>query len=140
MADLKDSPGTWQALKEAFAAESQAAWRHRYFAIIAEFEGHSAAAEALGSAAESDALHAHGTLDFLRQAGDPSTDMPLGETEDNLAAAVAAEARLAGTVYPALAAQAQAEGLADIADWFETLAKAHRRHAAVLQALLSRRA
>jgi rubrerythrin len=136
MADLKDSQ-TEQALKQVFAAESEASWRYRYYAIIAEFEGSGAAAERLNEAAESDALSAHGSLDFLRQSGDPATGLPIGETADNLTAAAAADQRLAVEVYPRLAQQARDEGFDDIADWLETLAKAKRRHAARFQALIN---
>lgn len=135
MADLKGSQ-TEAALKQAFAAESEAVWRYRYFALIAEFEGSADAAERLSQAAEADALSAHGCLDFLRAAGDPATGMPIGETASNLAAAAAADQRLAAETYPRLAQQARDEGFHDIADWFETLAKAHRRHAALFDALL----
>jgi rubrerythrin len=135
MADLKGSQ-TEQALQRAFAAESQATWRYRYFAAIAEFEGLEEAATRFKEAAESDALSAQGNIDFLRQSGDPETGLPLGETIDNLAAAVALDQRLAVESYPQLAQQARDEGFDDIADWFETLAKAKRRHAALFQKLL----
>ena len=134
--DLKGSK-TEQALRTVFSAESQATWRYRYFAIVAEFEGSDDAATQLLEAAESDALNAHGCLDFLRQSGDPATGLPLGETTDNLAAAAAADQRLAAETYPALAQQAREEGFDDIADWFETLAKAKRRHATRFANLLS---
>jgi rubrerythrin len=32
-------------------------------------------------------------------------------------------------MYPGMAKEARAEGFADIADWFETLAKAEKSHA-----------
>ena len=135
MAELKGSR-TEQALQQAFAAESQATWRYRYFAAVAEFEGLEAAATRFKEAAESDALSAQGNIDFLRQSGDPMTGLPLGETIDNLAAAVASDQRLAVESYPELARQAREEGFDDVADWFETLAKAKRRHAALFQLLL----
>ena len=134
MADLKGSQ-TEKALQQAFAAESEASWRYRYFAVIAAFEGSTSAETLLTQAAESDGLSAHGSLDFLRQSGDPATGMPIGETADNLAAAAAADQRLAVETYPRLAQQARDEGFDDVADWFETLAKAKRRHAALFQKL-----
>ena len=41
-------------------------------------------------------------------------------------------------MYPGMAKTAREEGFAEIADWFETLAKAEKSHAGRFQALLDR--
>ncbi len=132
MPDLRGSQ-TADNLKAAFSLDSQTTWRYRYFSTIAHFEGHTELAQLFSEAAESDALSAHGHLDFLVPVGDPSTDMPLGDTTDNLAAALAEALQSARSAYPHMAKVARSEGFADIADWFETMAKARRRRATVLQ-------
>jgi len=61
--------------------------------------------------------------------GDPATGLPIGPTLKNLKAAVAGETHEYETMYPGMAKTAREEGFADIADWFETLAKAEKSHA-----------
>ena len=51
------------------------------------------------------------------------------KTHDNLKAAVAGETHEYTDMYPGMAKQARTEGFTEIADWFETLAKAERSHA-----------
>ncbi len=73
--------------------------------------------------------HAHGHLDYLKQVGDPATGLPIGSTEKNLAAAVHGETEEYQSMYPGFAKTAREEGFEDIAEWFETLAKAEKSHA-----------
>ncbi len=47
----------------------------------------------------------------------------------NLKAAIAGETHEYTDMYPGMARQARDEGFGEIADWFETLAKAERSHA-----------
>ena len=61
--------------------------------------------------------------------GDPATDLPIGDTVDNLKAAIAGETHEYTDMYPGMAKAAREEGFAEIADWFETLAKAEKSHA-----------
>ena len=61
--------------------------------------------------------------------GDPATDLPIGDTQINLEAAVAGETHEYTDMYPGMAKAAREEGFAEIADWFETLAKAEKSHA-----------
>ena len=72
---------------------------------------------------------AHGHLDYLAQVGDPATDLPIGSSRENLKAAVAGETHEYTDMYPGFAKAARAEQFDEIADWFETLAKAERSHA-----------
>ena len=60
----------------------------------------------------------------------------LGETADNLAAAVAGETHEYTEMYPGMAKTAREEGFEEVADWFETLAKAEKAHAGRFQTLL----
>jgi rubrerythrin len=116
-------------LKEAFAGESQANRRYLYFANKADIEGQNDVASLFRSTAEGETGHAHGHLEFLEAAGDPATGMPFGSTTDNLKTAVAGETHEYTDMYPGMAKTAREEGFDEIADWFETLAKAERSHA-----------
>ena len=81
------------------------------------------------STAEGETGHAHGHLDYLAQVGDPATDLPIGSSRQNLKSAVAGETHEYTDIYPGMAKAACEEGFTEIADWFETLAKADRSHA-----------
>ncbi len=120
---------TEQNLKDAFAGESQANRRYLYFAAKADIQGHNDVAALFRSTAEGETGHAHGHLEYLEQCGDPATGMPFGPTADNLKSAVAGETHEYTDMYPGMAKAARAEGFEEIADWFETLAKAERSHA-----------
>ena len=128
MATLKGSR-TEQCLKQAFSEEAQANRRYLYFANQADIEGLSDVAALFRSTADGETGHAHGHMDFLAQAGDPITGLPIGTTALNLASAVAGEIHEYTDMYPGMAKTARDEGFDDIADWFEILAKAERSHA-----------
>jgi rubrerythrin len=128
MAALKGSK-TEKNLKDAFAGESQANRRYLYFANKADVEGQNDVAALFRSTAEGETGHAHGHLEYLEQVGDPATGMPIGRTRENLKAAIAGETHEYTDMYPGMAKQARDEGFAEIAEWFETLAKAERSHA-----------
>ncbi|HRI06877.1 MAG TPA: rubrerythrin family protein [Nannocystaceae bacterium] len=127
---------THQNLKDAFAGESQANRRYLYFAKIADVEGYPEIAGNFRDTAEGETGHAHGHLDYLKSAGDPATGLPIGPTEKNLAASVAGETHEYTDMYPGMAKTAREEGFDEIADWFETLAKAEKAHAGRFQRLL----
>ena len=116
-------------LKTAFAAESQANRRYLYFAAKADVEGQNDIAAVFRSTAEGETGHAHGHLEFLESCGDPITDLPFGRTRDNLKTSIAGETYEYTDMYPGMAKTARDEGFTEIADWFETLAKAERSHA-----------
>jgi rubrerythrin len=120
---------THQNLKDAFAGESQANRRYLYFANKADVEGNQDVASLFRSTAEGETGHAHGHLDYLAQVGDPATDLPIGSSRQNLKAAVHGETHEYTDMYPGMAKSARDEGFDEIADWFETLAKAERSHA-----------
>jgi rubrerythrin len=128
MAELKDSK-TLENLKEAFAGESQANRRYLYFAQKADVEGYPDVAALFRSVAEGETGHAFGHFDHMAIVGDPATGEPVGATEDNLKSAIAGETYEYTEMYPGFARQAREDGFAEIAEWFETLARAERSHA-----------
>ena len=129
---------TEKNLKDAFAGESQANRRYLYFAKVADVEGYPEVAMNFRETAEGETGHAHGHLDFLKPVGDPATDLPIGDTALNLKAAVAGETHEYTDMYPGMAKTAREEGFPEIADWFETLAKAEKAHAGRFQGLLDK--
>jgi len=116
-------------LKEAFAGESQANRRYLYFARVADIEGFPDMAGLLKDTADAETGHAFGHMDFLKEVGDPATGEPFGKTETNLKSAVAGETYEYTQMYPGMAKTARDEGFAEVAEWFETLAKAEKSHA-----------
>mgnify|MGYP001421296317 FL=1 len=133
--DLKGS-NTEQSLKDAFAGESQANRRYLYFAAKADVEGYNDVSAVFRSTAEGETGHAHGHLEHLEAVGDPATGLPIGGTSDNLKAAISGETHEYTDMYPGMAKTAREEGFDEIADWFETLAKAERSHAGRFQKAL----
>ena len=128
MAALKGSQ-THANLKAAFAGESQANRRYLYFAKQADIEGYPDTAGLFRDTAEGETGHAHGHLDYLKEVGDPATDLPIGDTASNLESAIAGETHEYTDMYPGMAKTAREEGFEEIADWFEMLAKAEKSHA-----------
>ena len=120
-------------LKEAFAGESQANRRYLYFAAKADVEGHNDVSALFRSTAEGETGHAHGHLDFLKEVGDPATGEPIGGTLLNLKAAIASETHEYTEMYPGFARTAREEGFEEVAEWFETLARAEKSHAGRFQ-------
>ena len=119
---------TEQNLKDAFAGESRANRRYLRLARNADVEGLKDLAAVLRSTAERKAGHAHGHLDYLEEGadptGNPATGKPLGPAGDILKAAIASETHEYIDMYAGMARVARQEGVDELADWFETLAKA----------------
>ena len=122
---------TEQCLKEAFSGESQANRRYLYFANQADILGHPDVASVFRNTAEGETGHAHGHMEYLVDggAGDPGTGMPAKTIEQMLESAIHGETHEYTDMYPGMAKTARDEGFDEIADWFETLAKAERSHA-----------
>jgi len=129
---LKDTKSL-ENLKNAFAGESQANRRYLYFARQADIEGHPDMGGLFRDTAEAETGHAFGHMDFLKEVGDPATGVPIGKTEDNLKSAVEGETYEYTEMYPGFARTARDEGLEELAEWFETLARAERSHAGRFQ-------
>ena len=113
-------PTTLENLAVAFAGESQANRKYLAFARQAEKEGLPQIARLFRAAAEAETLHALGHL--ANMGG-------VGTTLQNLEAAVKGETYEYTEMYPGFAKTARDEGFAEIAEWFETLARAEKSHA-----------
>ncbi|MBI3248694.1 MAG: rubrerythrin [Deltaproteobacteria bacterium] len=129
MATALSGTKTHDNLKHAFAGESQANRRYLYFARRADIEGYPDIGGLFRDTSEAETGHAFGHLDFLKEVGDPATGQPIGDTEKNLKAAVAGETYEYTEMYPGFAKTARDEGFEEVAEWFETLARAERSHA-----------
>ena len=131
MAKTVKGTKTEQSLKEAFAGESQANRRYLYFANQADIAGANDVAAVFRSTAEGETGHAHGHMEYLIEggAGEPGTGMPAKTVAEALQAAIAGETHEYTDMYPGMAKTARDEGFEELADWFETLAKAERSHA-----------
>jgi rubrerythrin len=140
---------TIKNLEAALAGESQAHVKYRYFAKIAMEEGHEEIARHFWHTADQELLHAWGHLELL--IGKPST-------KECLELAIAGETHEFTQMYPAMKAEAAAEGnqeaereaahqiaesqthaeefrqvLAKAEKRFAALAKIEQRHAAAYQ-------
>ena len=125
--ELKGS-ATEQNLKDAFAGESQANRRYLYFASKADVEGYNDVAAVFRSTRKVRPVTRTDTSSTLRRSR--SRDRPpMGDTKLNLEASIAGETHEYTDMYPGMAKTARDEGFDEIADWFETLAKAERSHA-----------
>jgi len=132
MADLKTSK-TLTNLKEGFAGESQANRRYLYFARQADIEGQPDVAGVFRDTAEGETGHAFGHMEYIAEIGDPATGLPVGDSTKNLQAAIAGETYEYTEMYPGFAKTARQEGFDEIAEWFETLARAEKSHAGRFQ-------
>lgn len=88
-------------LKEAFAGESQANRKYLAFAKKAEQEGYKQVARLFRAAAEAETVHAH---NHLRELGG------IKSTKENLTEAIDGESYEFQKMYPAMLADAKAEG------------------------------
>jgi rubrerythrin len=111
---------TVQNLQVAFAGESQANRKYLAFAHQAEKEGYPQIAKLFRAAADAETIHA---LAHLSNMGG------VGSTLENLRHAVAGETYEFTEMYPGFARTARDEGFDEVAEWFETLAKAEKSHA-----------
>lgn len=122
-------------LRDAFVHDVQASRLSERFARVAEIEGFPEAARTFRELAESQAFQAQGHLDLIMRAGDPLSGSPMGDTLQNVRAALAAhEGELLDGLSDMVAA-ARAEGFPDIASWFETVRHARLAHRARLASL-----
>ncbi len=122
---------TEKCLQDAFAGESKANRRYLYFANMADVAGAPDVAAVFRSTAEGETGHAHGHMEYLITggAGDPETGLPANTVQEALESAISGETHEYTDMYPGMAKTARDEGFDEIADWFETLAKAERSHA-----------
>jgi rubrerythrin len=124
---LEDSQ-TFENLRKAFLEEASLAFRYRFFATVAEFEGLERFSRLFRDFAEGGTCNVHGCLDFLRTARDPDSGVPIGGTQKNLQSVLQTEKHQCLETYPEMARLAREEGFTDIASWFDTLEKLKRSH------------
>jgi len=124
---------THENLKHAFASEAQANRRYMYFARRADIEGFPEIGGLFRDTAEAETGHAFGHMDFLQEVGDPITGFAIGVTDANLKSSVEGETYEYTQMYPGFARTAREEGFTEIAEWFETLARAEKSHAGRFQ-------
>ena len=111
---------TTDNLKEAFAGESQANRKYLAFAKKADEEGLPQVAKLFRAAAEAETIHAHAHLRLLKG---------IGSTAENLKEAVAGETHEFKSMYPAMIADASAEGEKAAERYFGFANKAEECHA-----------
>jgi rubrerythrin len=128
-----ESSRTFENLKKAYFEEASLAFRYRFFATVAEFEGLEGLGGLFKDFAEGGSCNVLGCLDFLRLVKDPSSDVPLGNTRKNLESVIQSETQHFTEVYPEMARIAREEGFSDIASWFDTLEKLKRSHVQKIQ-------
>jgi rubrerythrin len=126
---------TEQNLKNAFASEIQAIRRYLYFAQKAEVEGHNDVVAVFRSTAEGETGHAHGHLEYLEEVGDPATSKAIGDRRQPQGRDRQRDHEYTD-MFPGMARAARQEGFDEIADWFETLAKAGKSHTGRFQKAL----
>ena len=118
---------TEQALKEAFAGESQANRKYLAFAAKADQEGHPQIARLFRAAAEAETVHAHNHLRAL---------LGIKSTEENLEEAISGETHEFKSMYPAMIQTAKAEGHKQAERSFVYANDVEKIHAELYQKLL----
>ncbi|MCE5283017.1 MAG: rubrerythrin family protein [Deltaproteobacteria bacterium] len=116
------------ALKEAFAGESQANRRYLAFAAKADQEGYPQAARLFRAAAEAETVHAHNHLRALKG---------IHGTRENLEEAIGGETHEFKTMYPAMIEAAKAEGNKDAERTFSYANDVEKIHAKLYQQMLA---
>jgi rubrerythrin len=116
------------ALKEAFAGESQANRKYLAFAAKADQEGFPQAARLFRAAADAETIHAHNHLRALKA---------VRSTRENLGDAVAGETHEFKSMYPAMIESARAEGNKDAERSFHFANEVEKVHAALYEKLLA---
>ncbi len=140
---------TIKNLAKAFTGESQARNRYTIYSKIAKKEGFEQIAEIFLLTAENEREHAKWlfrlinelkkksaeNLDEIKiEAGVPTT---LGDTAENLKAAIAGENFEQTQMYPEFAEVAEKEGLTEIAERLRSIAIAERHHEGRFRKLLA---
>ena len=124
MPSLKGSR-TEENLRQALIANAQASQRFQLCAREAYQQGEDDTAQLLRATAEAEMSRAAGHLHYLEPAAEPDDTRTM--------TALLALTNEHAAMYPAMARTARLEGFDDVADWFETLAKATRRRQVRLQ-------
>jgi rubrerythrin len=118
---------TEDALKEAFAGESQANRKYLAFAAKADQEGFPQAAKLFRAAAEAETVHAHAHLKALKG---------IRSTRENLQEAIEGETHEFKSMYPDMIAAAKAEGHKEAERSFNYANEVEKIHAGLYQQVL----
>ena len=118
---------TDDALKEAFAGESQANRKYLAFAAKADVEGFPQAARLFRAAAEAETVHAHAHLRVLKG---------IRSIKENLQEAVAGETHEFKSMYPKMIEAAKAEGNKEAERSFHFANEVEKIHAGLYQQML----
>ena len=110
---------TEENLKEAFSGESQARNKYDYFAKVAKKEGYLYIAKIFEETALNEMQHAKDEFKLLNG---------IGDTKQNLKAAIEGEDYETTTMYPTFAKDAEAEGNKEAAILFTQIAKVEKEH------------
>ena len=113
---------TMANLEAAFAGESMAHIKYRYFAKLAREAGDEETAKTFEATADQEVMHAFGHLDLLY----PKASMTPAKA---LQIAIDGETYEYTEMYPGFSRTARDEGFDEIAEWLETLARAEKSHA-----------
>jgi rubrerythrin len=116
------------ALKEAFAGESQANRKYLAFAAKADSEGFPQAARLFRAAAEAETVHAHAHLRALKG---------IRSTKENLQEAIAGETHEFKSMYPAMIETAKTEGHKEAERTFHFANEVEKIHARLYSEMLA---
>src|SRR6056297_2857167 len=128
---------TLKNLTKAFIGESQARNRYTFYAKKAKKEGFEQISEFFSLTAENEREHAKWLFRLINQIKETDRDeieveaaapLTLGDTKENLKAAIEGENYEATDMYPSFAEKAREEGHGDIADRLEAIAQAETHH------------
>jgi rubrerythrin len=126
---MSDETKTIANLQTAFAGESQANRKYLAFSQQAEKEGFHQVAKLFRAAAEAETIHAHNHLRALKG---------IGSTRENLIEAIAGETHEFKTMYPAMIADAKAEGATMALRSFVYANGVEKVHAGLYEAALNK--
>jgi len=115
-----------EALKAAFAGESQANRKYLAFAAKADAEGFPQAARLFRAAAEAETVHAHNHLRAMKG---------IRTTAENLREALAGEIHEFKSMYPEMIAAAKAEGNREAERTFTFANEVEKIHAKLYEAM-----
>ncbi|MFZ3062406.1 MAG: rubrerythrin family protein [Actinomycetota bacterium] len=131
---------TIENLAKAFIGESQARNRYTFYSKTAKKEGFEQIAEIFLTTAENEKEHATWLFRLIQELKGKSgqklesinveaiAPLVLGDTKENLQAAIAGENYENTVMYPEFANEALGEGLKDIAKRLRAIAKAEEHH------------
>jgi len=128
--------GTVENLVKAFIGESQARNRYTIYAKVAKKEGFEQISEIFLETAEQEREHAKWLFRLIQKLKGDKNEVGvdvvaptiLGDTKENLKAAIAGENYEHTSMYPGFAEEAEKENLVDIAKRLRAIAVAEKHH------------